>query len=179
MAVQNKYIQFQNANKFEPVAGEYLYALSTAWLNKFNQAYRQKAKQFRTKINNDSLVFQGNMKRTLRENTDYILVSSKAWEIIHNTYGGGPTVKVPILIDPKNGKPTPCPIFSKLLVFYKDKQKLLAAPPLMTIFDFKKVCTSSFEIEDKIQIQLQDFWQKKPRSILEDDKIIRELKVKH
>lgn len=69
-------------------------ALSSKWVINYSNQLACKNRSHKPIDNTDIVGADGNLKKGLIFNQDYLLINSQVWYVLFQLYGGGPLIKV-------------------------------------------------------------------------------------
>ena len=166
--------RFEEATQVPLVPGKYAYAVSMRWFQQFKKSADMRDQRFSAKIDNNNICFRNELRRNLTPGEDYLIVSEAAWDILSSCYGGGPVLKIPVLLDPSTGQGTPVPVQTSLTLYFQGQSMLFLVPNLITIGEFKEMaCKEASQEKDKTRIR--DFNRCVIHRVLDDNVLIRDL----
>jgi ubiquitin C-terminal hydrolase len=156
--------------------GENVYALSSKWLFRLNEAILRGNHGFGLRINNSILLRNGMLKPNLVMPEDMILVTKDVWRDLIDHYGGGPPIEIPVVKDPYHNRIVPVYPSFYVVVWYKGDVKRIITSDLQTIGAVRLSACRLFNVyESKDVTRFRTLWGTRPGPVLPDDRTIRQL----
>lgn len=171
--------QLINEKKYKE--GEKAYLISNSWLSKWKAAVGydtgQPTNVSVSRIDNNSLLSNGVLKKALSESIDYVIFPKAIWDLFVKWYGGGPAVTVQVDYDPSRQICVPVTRLSSINIQYDQNTKSFQISKYKTIGDLKKLACKAFQLPYD-SYKIFDIFNGKKDSMLDDKKIISQLFLK-
>lgn len=141
------------------------YIIKKSWLDKWKSyvGFRNNmpAKIKMTPIDNSNILDEsGRIGVRMQEFFDYMILTPKQWELLHNWYGGGPEITVGVEYDPKGKRNVPIDKLIKVKILFLDKVLFFETSNFKDFGSFKTSVLKEFNLDEK-KYGIFDFDQQK------------------
>ena len=126
-------------------------------------------------IDNKRLVKDNKLDPMKRELRDFEIITKQVWDKLHEWFGGGPVVTVPVANN--MGKPTAVLRMLNLNFHYRDARKAVEASKYDTVEQLRERACAAFGVEDPSQTRVVDYWKLKVGNELELNKQLSQCTV--
>ena len=153
---------YAEVEKYPVVPGSDAFVVSSTFLKQIERSAEEGNTP--TAVNNKGLIKQKKFKSDIKWKEDFDIFSSEVWDYIQLNYGGGPELKVKVLLD---GTPELNPLtFS---VVYKKVTRSFTLSRMIETSEFIQKAMTSFNIPRNYDLTIKDFSSK---NILKMEKYI-------
>lgn len=161
--------------------GEKAYIISNSWFSKWKTAVGydtgQSTNSTISKIDNNSLLSNGVLKKALSESFDYVVLTRKVWNQFIKWYGGGPPIPIQVDYDPNQQKYVPVTRLTSINILFDQNKKTFQISKYKTIGDLKKQVCKSFSVPYE-SYKIFEIWDGKKDAKLDEKKVISQLCLK-
>lgn len=160
------------------VPGEKAYVISVSWLTKWRKgvgfAENTRPGGMIPPIDNNSLLVNGILKKSLIESYDFEIFSRNIWSTYFKWYGGGPEITVDVAYDPIRKQNVAVLKFSKISIIFNNTKREFQISKYKTVNELRKMACERFQIGTE-GYSLYDTWNGKKDQPLEPTKTLSEL----
>ena len=166
--------QVKNSLKKNPLQeGDTGCLLSFRWFKKWMQTTGFEKEKIKTdvtltKIDNSHLLLGKEILPTIQDHYDYFLLDENTYDLFISWYGGGPKIKVPIVLDPETNLPVPVIVQWKLTVCYQDHNYVIDTNRYEKVKTIKQKACELAGIDPQ-RARLRDYWNKNIMNLLTDE----------
>jgi len=160
------------------------YLISQIWINnwRYNTGYYsgEPSNSEISPINNSDLLDDdGEIKSTMREYSNYTILSKDEWNQLFSWYGGGPVIHVPVITDSYGYTKA---LISKLslIIMYKDETWNCKCYDSDTAEKLKSMCLEHFfkdGVPSNIEFRLLDYYGKRFHSVLNETNTLKDSRI--
>jgi len=138
------------SNQSDLKIGQKLFAIDKRWAKKLELSSIQNL-PFASPISNNRLIQNGEIRKELLKDEDFLLIPSDAWSMIVSEYGGGPEVSVEVYYNPMTKMPCAEPFLTKFVIIYDGRSISFSMSYFNKYYDLKCL------ISRKINLSMESF----------------------
>ncbi|EAY23747.1 Clan CA, family C19, ubiquitin hydrolase-like cysteine peptidase [Trichomonas vaginalis G3] len=156
------------------------YLISIKWFNEFKRiigfetdiALNEKIPA----IDNSGLLRNGLLRRDIRENTDFAILTKPTWLLLKQYYGGGPDIGVKVAYNPLKHQNCAITRNIALYILYQQQRKQFSVTTYEKVREIKDRALVYYNLTDK-SLNLYEYNNNNIENKLEDDKLLCEYAI--